>query len=137
MNTYSTLSGLKVFKFQNRADRAGNEALQERLEQEERKENEQLRERLEREFESAKSEAESNAQETKNLRQDHKHSTDPLQTLNLKQEANQLPEAQKLHDGPENKQNSDIKQFPVNIVPTNPLRNSDLRNSDFSDYVSV
>lgn len=146
-NTSATFSAFKVFKFQNRADRAGNEALRERLEQEERRENEQLRERLEREFESAKSEAESNAQglEVKNLRQDIKQSPEPQQNVHLKQEvqqeAIQLPDAQlakKLQEGSEhneNKQNSDVKQFPVQEA--NPLRNSDLRNSDLNDYVSA
>lgn len=139
------LKDLKAFKFQNRAERAGNEALRERLEQEERRENEQLRERLEREFESARSEAESNSQgpsEVKNLRQDSKQSIEPQQNINQKPdvqpEENQVQEVQKSLDGLENnepKHDSDVKQFPAKGVPT-PLRN-DLRNSDLNDYVSA
>lgn len=130
--------GLNAFEFQNRAERAGNEALRERLEQEERRENEQLRERLEREFESARSEAELNTQgasELKNLRQKSKHSSEPQQDPNQKSEVqpelNQLPEAPKLTEGSEHnepKQNSEVKQYPAKAVVTN------LRNSDLNDY---
>ncbi|XP_026324512.1 RNA polymerase II degradation factor 1-like isoform X2 [Hyposmocoma kahamanoa] len=127
----------------NRADRAGNEALRERLEQEERRENEQLRARLEREFESAKSEAESNAQvaaEAKNLRENTKQSSETQQTQNQKPEVqpevNQVPEPQKSSEVSEpNEPKQTVKQFPVKA--TTPLRNSDLRTPDVNDYNQV